>query len=210
MFRFCTVPHLERWHLYLALQIINSEYLTGIIQSLWDFVSIELIQIAGSDNTYLCAAINYLAHAHSGYGEGYVFRVSVRLFTGGGCPGKCTLSTFLLQKCSCLWGGGCPGKCTMTTFLLQKCSCPWGGCLGKCTNQGMSTFLACNRYSNRLLVAIIKIGSFVELLHRNSVSVERYGIEDQPKALPKVILITCIGNTKCFLKRFYNAIFRLS
>ena len=31
---------------------------------------------------------------HTKYREGYVFSVSVLLFTGGG-PGKCTLSTFL-------------------------------------------------------------------------------------------------------------------
>ena len=24
-------------------------------------------------------------------------------------------------------GGGCPGKCTLGTLLLQKCSCPLGG-----------------------------------------------------------------------------------
>ena len=98
------------------------------------------------------------------YGEGYVFRVSVLLLTGGRglgiqesaqwahccyksahahgggvresalwahccyksahahggvCPGKCTLSTLLLEKCTCPWrGGGCPEKCIMSTFLL--------------------------------------------------------------------------------------------
>ena len=72
---------------------------------------------------------------------------------GVGCPGKCTLSTLLLQKCSCPWvgvggvgwvsrkvhsehivatkvfmgGWGCPGKGTLSTLLLQKCSCPLGG-----------------------------------------------------------------------------------
>ena len=80
--------------------------------------------------------------------------MSFFLITGGGgggvgCPGKCTLSTFLLQKSTCPWGegvsrkvhsehilatkvlmpagrSGCLGKCTMSTFLLQKCSCLWG------------------------------------------------------------------------------------
>ena len=49
MFRFSTVPHYERCHLHLTLCItltIHSEYLTGLIISQWDFVSIELIQIA--------------------------------------------------------------------------------------------------------------------------------------------------------------------
>ena len=58
---------------------------------------------------------NYLAHAHSAYGKGYVFSFcpSVHRGVGGGCLGKCTIqlmsqgmSTFLLQKCSCLWRGG--------------------------------------------------------------------------------------------------------
>ena len=58
---------------------------------------------------------------------------SEHILGGGEYPGKCTLGTFLLQKCSCpwgggwVWGGGCLGKCTLSTYLLQKCSCPWGG-----------------------------------------------------------------------------------
>ena len=32
----------------------------------------------------------------------------------------------LMPVCVC-GGGGCLGKCTLSTLLLQKCSCPWGG-----------------------------------------------------------------------------------
>ena len=52
MFRFSTVPYYERCHLHLTLCImltIHSEYLTGLIIRQWDFVSIELIQIARYD-----------------------------------------------------------------------------------------------------------------------------------------------------------------
>ena len=59
----------------------------------------------------------------------HIVATKVLMPMGGwvGCLGKCTLSTLLLQKCSCPWGGGCLGKCTLSTLLLQKCSCPWGG-----------------------------------------------------------------------------------
>ena len=51
---------------------------------------------------------------------------------GGGCLGKCTIST---------WGVGCLGKCTMSTCLLQKCSYTWGvGCLRMPCH-----FLTCNQ-----------------------------------------------------------------
>ena len=40
----------------------------------------------------------------------------------------------LATKVLMLWGGGggvgCPGQCTLSTFLLQKCSCHGGGGLG--------------------------------------------------------------------------------
>ena len=52
MFRFSTVPHYERCHLHVTLCImltIHSEYLTVLIIIQWDFVSIELIQIARYD-----------------------------------------------------------------------------------------------------------------------------------------------------------------
>ena len=46
MFRFSIVPHYERCHLHLTLLNSHYECMTGIIQSQWDCVSIELIQIA--------------------------------------------------------------------------------------------------------------------------------------------------------------------
>ena len=45
---------------------------------------------------------------------------------GVGCPGKCTLSTLLLQKCSCPWGGGggggggyCKSAATSTRYAID-------------------------------------------------------------------------------------------
>ena len=35
-----------------------------------------------------------------------------------GCPGKCTLSTLLLQKCSCPWGVGCGGVQESAKMLM--------------------------------------------------------------------------------------------
>ena len=49
MFGFSTVPHYERCHLHLTLLNSHYECMTGIIQSQWDCVSIELIQIARYD-----------------------------------------------------------------------------------------------------------------------------------------------------------------
>ena len=50
---------------------------------------------------------------------------------GGGVSGKVhsehIVATEVLMPVGGGWGVGCPGKCTLSTLLLQKCSCPWGG-----------------------------------------------------------------------------------
>ena len=74
---------------------------------------------------------------------------------------------------------GCPGKCTLSTFLLQKCSCPWGKCTIQVLSQGMSTFLAyqrevCNWYSNCLLVSMATIHPPIHLLSLNWIRIFRY------------------------------------
>ena len=48
---------------------------------------------------------------------------------GGSVSGKVHYEHILATKVLIPGGDlvGCPGKCTMSTFLLQKCSCPWGG-----------------------------------------------------------------------------------
>ena len=100
---------------------------------------------------------NYLAHPHSSYGEGYVFRVSVLLLTGGGggfresallahccyksaqchggVSGKVDSEHIVATKVLNAMGvgkvlnamGGVFGKVHSEHILLQKCSCSWGG-----------------------------------------------------------------------------------
>ena len=58
----------------------------------------------------------------------------------GGCPGKCTLSTLLLQKCSCPWGRGGVQESALWAHCCYKSAHAHGGggCLEKCT---LSTLL---------------------------------------------------------------------
>ena len=45
-------------------------------------------------------------------------------------------------------GGGVPGKCTLSTLLLQKCSCPWGGWVsGKVHSEHIGRFRAGGKQS---------------------------------------------------------------
>ena len=52
-----------------------------------------------------CMYTFYLAHAHSAYREGYVFRVSVHLFTGG-VSGKVHYEHILATEVLMPMGGG--------------------------------------------------------------------------------------------------------
>ena len=76
----------------------------------------------------------------------HILATIVLIPVGGGCPGKCTISTFLLQKCSCprvcVWGGvfrkmhysgnvpgnehilGLPARGMQLIFELPSCSIP--------------------------------------------------------------------------------------
>ena len=45
----------------------------------------------------------------------------------GGGLGKVHSEHIVATKVLMPMGGGDPGKCTLSTLLLQKCSCPWGG-----------------------------------------------------------------------------------
>ena len=72
------------------------------------------------------------------------------------CPGKCTLNTFLLQKCSCPGGGGgcVSGKVHSEHILATKVLMPMGVCVGESVLRAHSRYQreVCNRYSNCLLV----------------------------------------------------------
>ena len=67
---------------------------------------------------------NYYYRPHTKYREGYVFSVSVLLFTGGGgggwVSGKVHSEHIVATKVLMLVGGGgvgCPGKCTLSTYM---------------------------------------------------------------------------------------------
>ena len=93
----------------------------------------------------------------------HIVATKVLLLMGGwvGCPGKCTLSTLLLQKCSCpcVCVGGVSRKVhsehiVATKVLMPMCVCV-GGCLGKCI---LSTF----RLPARGMQSIFELPSCVD------------------------------------------------